>query len=167
MQPAGCIWQPEHAGKVLYASNKSSWITGKESARWIINFNEGLKNIRKIRGLLIMIDNFSSQSMSPNAKPPVWDVGNFRFRGFKMSYTITDSVYLHLKTTVTRWVSPSCKGSSVHSRQALAACEKLDQEEAENMTPTILCKVKFVEQALKNFVTSVQENRDTPISFSY
>ena len=52
-------------------------------------------------------------------------------------------------------------------RNALAACEESDQEDAENMTPPTLLELRSVEQALKNFVTSVQENRDTPISFSY
>ena len=27
------MWQPEHDGKVLYASNKSSWVTSKELVR--------------------------------------------------------------------------------------------------------------------------------------
>jgi hypothetical protein len=98
------MWQPERDGKVLYASNKSSWMTSEEFVRWINYFNEEMKELRK-KGWIIM-DNCSSHSKPPDAEPCVWDAEELRFRGFTMSHT--NAVYLPPKTT--SWVEPLDQG---------------------------------------------------------
>jgi hypothetical protein len=83
-------------GKVLYASNKHSWMTSTEFVTWITYFNSEMKKLKKTGWLLM--DNCSSHRKAfSNREPCRWEGNNLFFEGFKLSNT--NCVFLPAKTT--------------------------------------------------------------------
>ena len=78
-------WDPERDAKVVYDSNKSSWMERSIFERWITDFNEEMKGMGKTAWLLM--DNSSTHGIPAGCTGKIWEVDGLRLRGFEMSNT--------------------------------------------------------------------------------